>query len=226
MIPTGEVSPVTARLRIGILGAARIADEGIVAPARTLGHELVAVAARDRARGEAFAAERGIATVHDTYADVIADPDVDLVYNALVNPANTLIAVTLPDASAVAELPAEQFHRHVDAECGDLVRRDVVHDAVRHIHRLTGGRHAEELAGVGADEVRFQCGLSLVGDQRLDLRGGVERLGVQPGDEVAYGLPASRGYRRPDDLDRHVVVEVGGEVGPGDERIRVRPHDH
>jgi predicted dehydrogenase len=76
---------VTASLRIGILGAARIADEGIVAPARTLGHELVAVAARDRTRAEAFAAERGIARVHDTYADVIADPDVDLVYDALVN---------------------------------------------------------------------------------------------------------------------------------------------
>ena len=72
-------------LRIGILGAARIADEGIVAPARTLGHEVVAVAARDRTRAEAFAAERGVAKVHDTYAGVIADPDVDLVYNALVN---------------------------------------------------------------------------------------------------------------------------------------------
>lgn len=76
---------MTTPLRIGILGAARIADEGIVGPARTLGHELVAVAARDRSRAEAFAAERGIVTVHDTYADVIADPDVDLVYNALIN---------------------------------------------------------------------------------------------------------------------------------------------
>jgi predicted dehydrogenase len=74
-----------AKLGIGILGAARIADEGIVAPARALGHQLVAIAARDRTRAEAFAAERGIAQVHDTYADVIADPDVDLVYNALVN---------------------------------------------------------------------------------------------------------------------------------------------
>jgi predicted dehydrogenase len=76
---------VTSRLRVGILGAARIADEGIVAPARALGHELVAIAARDRARAEAFAAERGIANVHDTYAGVITDPDVELVYNALVN---------------------------------------------------------------------------------------------------------------------------------------------
>ena len=76
---------MTASLRIGILGAARIADEGVVDPAKTLGHEVVAVAARDRARAEAFAAERGIARVHDGYAGVIADPGVDLVYNALVN---------------------------------------------------------------------------------------------------------------------------------------------
>jgi predicted dehydrogenase len=44
---------VTAPPRIGILGAARIAEEGIIAPARTLGHPVAAVAARDRARAEA-----------------------------------------------------------------------------------------------------------------------------------------------------------------------------
>ncbi|MGO8891229.1 MAG: Gfo/Idh/MocA family protein [Streptosporangiaceae bacterium] len=72
-------------LRIGILGAARIADDGIVDPAKVLGHDLVAVAARDRDRAEAFAAERGVAKVHDTYQDVIDDPDVEVVYDALVN---------------------------------------------------------------------------------------------------------------------------------------------
>jgi predicted dehydrogenase len=79
--PTTTATP----LRIGILGAARIADDGIVEPARALGHQLVSVAARDRGRAQTFADERGIATVHDSYADVIADPNVDVVYNALVN---------------------------------------------------------------------------------------------------------------------------------------------
>jgi predicted dehydrogenase len=74
-----------APLKIGILGAARIADDGIVDPTRALGHRLIAVAARDRSRAEAFAHERGIERVHENYADVIDDPDVDLVYNALVN---------------------------------------------------------------------------------------------------------------------------------------------
>ncbi len=72
-------------LQIGILGAARIAADGIVEPAHTLGHELVAVAARDRRRAESFAAAHGVRAVHDGYADVLADPDVELVYDALVN---------------------------------------------------------------------------------------------------------------------------------------------
>jgi predicted dehydrogenase len=72
-------------LKIGILGAARIADDGIVDPSRVLGHRLVAVAARDRSRAEAFAAQRGVEKVHQTYAEVIDDSEVDVVYNALVN---------------------------------------------------------------------------------------------------------------------------------------------
>ncbi|WP_328471337.1 Gfo/Idh/MocA family oxidoreductase [Actinoplanes sp. NBC_00393] len=72
-------------MRIGILGAARIADQAIVTPAQVLGHELVAIAARDRARAEEYAAKHGIARVHETYAEVIADPGIDMIYNPLVN---------------------------------------------------------------------------------------------------------------------------------------------
>ena len=43
------------------------------------------MAARDRRRAEAFAAERGVEKVHDSYQDVVDDPDVDVVYNCLVN---------------------------------------------------------------------------------------------------------------------------------------------
>ena len=48
----------TNPLRIGILGAARIAGIAIVEPAAALGHRLVAVAARDRQRAEAYAAKQ------------------------------------------------------------------------------------------------------------------------------------------------------------------------
>ncbi len=72
-------------LRIGVLGAARITALSLVEPARATGHRLVAVAARSTQRAAAFAAEHGIERVHETYADVIADPDVEAVYNPLPN---------------------------------------------------------------------------------------------------------------------------------------------
>ena len=72
-------------LRIGVLGAARITSLSLVEPAHLTGHRLVAVAARSPERAAAFAAEHGIERVHETYADVIADPEVEAVYNPLPN---------------------------------------------------------------------------------------------------------------------------------------------
>ena len=81
---SGEAGTGTA-LRMGILGAARIAGDGIVTPARLTGTRLVAVAARDRARAEAFAAANGVERVLGSYAEVVADPVVEAIYNPLAN---------------------------------------------------------------------------------------------------------------------------------------------
>ena len=70
---------------MGILGAARISDLALIDPAHELGVELVAVAARDRGRGEAYAHQHGVETVYSNYAQVIADPRVEAVYNPLPN---------------------------------------------------------------------------------------------------------------------------------------------
>ena len=75
----------TEPLRIGILGAARIAELAIVKPAHVTGSRLVTVAARDRRRAEAFAAEHGVERATDSYAAVLADPEVEVVYNPLPN---------------------------------------------------------------------------------------------------------------------------------------------
>ncbi|MGW0332840.1 Gfo/Idh/MocA family protein [Streptomyces sp. NPDC003011] len=72
-------------LRIGVLGAARITERSLVDPARATGHRLVAVAARDRSRAEAFAAAHGVERVADSYAGLLADREVDVVYNPLAN---------------------------------------------------------------------------------------------------------------------------------------------
>jgi predicted dehydrogenase len=73
-------------LRFGILGAARIAPNAIINPARrTSGAQVVAVAARDPQKAQAFANRHKIGRVHNTYADLIADPEIDAIYNPLPN---------------------------------------------------------------------------------------------------------------------------------------------
>lgn len=71
-------------IRIGILGAARIAPRGIVTPANeTLGAEVIAVAARDLDRARNFAAQHSIPLAFGSYGELIERDDIDLVYCAL-----------------------------------------------------------------------------------------------------------------------------------------------
>lgn len=73
-------------VRIGILGAARIAPGAVIKPAgKSRETEVVAVAARDRSRAEAFASKHQIPRVCDSYDALVNDPDIDAIYNPLPN---------------------------------------------------------------------------------------------------------------------------------------------
>ncbi|KAF8901951.1 NAD(P)-binding protein [Mucidula mucida] len=73
-------------LRFGILGAANIAPQALILPAKSHPEVVVyAVAARNRARAEAFAKKHEIPKVHADYQALLDDPDVDVVYNPLPN---------------------------------------------------------------------------------------------------------------------------------------------
>src|SRR6185369_14987767 len=73
-------------LRIGILGAARIAPSAVIKPANNVDEATIgAVAARDRSKADAFASKHGIPKVHDSYAALLADPELDAIYNPLPN---------------------------------------------------------------------------------------------------------------------------------------------
>jgi len=73
-------------VRIGVLGAARIAPQALIKPAQGNAEvEVVAVAARDKAKAQTFATKHEIAKVHDSYAALIADPEIDAIYNPLPN---------------------------------------------------------------------------------------------------------------------------------------------
>jgi predicted dehydrogenase len=71
-------------LRIGILGAARVATYAMIGAAKEVeGVTVAAVAARDPERAKAYAQTHDIAHVFPDYAALIASPEIDAVYNAL-----------------------------------------------------------------------------------------------------------------------------------------------
>ena len=71
-------------MRLGLLSTANI-NRQILAGAAGTSVEVVAVASRDGARAEAYAAEHGIATAHGSYEALLEDSDVDAVYISLPN---------------------------------------------------------------------------------------------------------------------------------------------
>jgi predicted dehydrogenase len=75
---------MTNPIRIGLLGASRIAPPAVILPAREDGRFIVtAVAARDPERARAYAATHGIPATAADYAELVRREDVDVVYNGL-----------------------------------------------------------------------------------------------------------------------------------------------
>jgi predicted dehydrogenase len=71
--------PAAHRRRIGIVGAGAIVEVAHLPAYRLAGLEVVAILDLDRARAEDLATRFGIARVHDSLDDLLADPAVELV---------------------------------------------------------------------------------------------------------------------------------------------------
>jgi len=72
-------------LRIGILGAARIARLFVAGVRPSSKIAVLAIASRDVERARSFAREFGVPRVHSTYEALLTDPDIDAIYNPLPN---------------------------------------------------------------------------------------------------------------------------------------------
>src|ERR671925_471145 len=73
-------------IRIGVLGAAAIVPMALTNPARSIPEaQILAIAARDPKRAQAFARKHHIPRVHQTYSDLLDDPEIDAIYNPLPN---------------------------------------------------------------------------------------------------------------------------------------------
>ncbi|MGH3063817.1 MAG: Gfo/Idh/MocA family protein, partial [Gaiellaceae bacterium] len=72
-------------VRVGILSTAHI-NRLVIAPARASDKvEITAVASRDAARASAYAREWDIPQAYGSYEELLADPEIDAIYNPLPN---------------------------------------------------------------------------------------------------------------------------------------------
>ena len=85
-------------LRIGILGAARIARKFVDGVAGSTKVAAVAVAARERSRADAFAATAGVPLVFDSYDALLQSNAIDAVYNPLPNSLHAEWSIRAMDA--------------------------------------------------------------------------------------------------------------------------------
>ena len=71
---------------MGVLGAAAIVPVALMGPARSIPEvQVTAIAARDPQRARSFARRYKIPRVHQTYEDLLQDPEIDAIYNPLPN---------------------------------------------------------------------------------------------------------------------------------------------
>lgn len=174
-------------LRIGVLGAARISGSSLIGPARATGHRVVAVAARERSRAEAYAAEHGVERVAGSYTELIADPEVEVVYNPLANglhgpwnlaalAAGKHVLSEKPSASN-AEEAAEV--REAAAKAGTVFMEAfhyLFHPVTRRLHEILASgeigelRHVEAMVAIPAPpDTDPRWSLPLAGGAVMDL---------------------------------------------------------
>lgn len=202
-------------LRFGLLGAARITELAMVTPARATGDRLVAVAARSRARAEAFAADHQVDRVLDDYASVCADPGVEVVYNPLANslhgPWN--LAAVLAGKHVLSEKPfaanAAQARLVADAaaSAGVVVLEGfhyLHHPVMRRVHQLVADGQLGELRAVEAH-------VTMPAPPDDDPRWSWELAGGAVMDLGCYGLHAHRSLARWAGGEPRVLGARGGE---------------
>jgi xylose dehydrogenase (NAD/NADP) len=105
-------------VRWGVLGAGWIGDRAMLpALGSASGASLSAIASREPARARSFAERHRIARVHETYGDLLADPEIDAVYIALANDAHAPYAIAALGAGkhVLCEKPLALSVAEVDA---------------------------------------------------------------------------------------------------------------
>src|SRR5205807_3736528 len=117
-----------AKFKWGLLSTARINHAILGGMAHSERGEVVAVGSRDQARAEAYAAAKGVPRAYGSYEELLADPDLQIIYNPLPN-----------DLHAEWTIKALQAGKHVLVEkpfAISLAQVDAMHAAARASGRM------------------------------------------------------------------------------------------
>jgi predicted dehydrogenase len=183
-------------LGIGVLGASRIAESSIVGPAAELGHRLVAVAARDPLRAEAFAEKYGVERAVASYQDVIDDPEVDVVYNPLANSLHAPwnLAAIAAGKPVLSEKPfaRDQSEARIVAEAADDAGVTVLEGFHYYFHPVTQRAFALATGGTLGTITRVEVHMAMPAPADDDPRWSYELAGGALMDLGCYGIHVMR----------------------------------
>ena len=183
-------------VRLGLLSTARINDEILDGAAPSDAVEVVAVGSRDRARAEKYAAQKGIPRAHGSYEELLADPEVDAIYNSLPNSMHVPWTLRALEAGkhVLCEKPFDRRAAEVERafDVADAAGLIVMEAFMYRHHPLT--KKLRELVAGGAigDVLKIRSHFTFLLEDESDLRMRPELDGGSLMDLGCYCVSASR----------------------------------
>jgi xylose dehydrogenase (NAD/NADP) len=103
-------------VKLGLLSTARINDAILRGASLTDAIEVIAVGSREATRANAYALEHGIARAYGSYEELLADPEVDAIYNSLPNSLHVEWSIRALEAGkhVLCEKPLDRNPREVE----------------------------------------------------------------------------------------------------------------
>ena len=153
---------MTKIMRWGLLSTARI-NQTLIPPIRAArGSQLLAVASRDEARAKAYAAEWNIPRAYGSYEALLADPDIDILYNPLPNHLHAEWSLRAAQAGkhVLCEKPLGLSIQEVDQLIqAAIVYKVVIADAFIYRHHPLTDQVLQRVAGGAIGEVCHMYGI-------------------------------------------------------------------
>ncbi len=144
-------------VRWGFLSTAAINDKVLPGTRAAEGTEVVAVASRDGDRAQAYAQERGIPRAYGSYEELLADPDIEVVYIPLPNALHVPWSIRALEAGkhVLCEKPLSRHAADAERVCALAAAHGrLIAEAFMYRHHRQTRRLAELVAQDAIGELR------------------------------------------------------------------------